>query len=149
MFYSLLYPQHSALCLIVVQSIGHVQFFATPWTAACQASLSFAISYSLLKLMSIELVMLFLWTNRLAIWSLVPLFGAHVHSLSRVQLFVTPWTVAHQSSLSMGFPRQECWSGLPFPSPGDLPDPGIKPAFSALQADSLPFEPPGKPFSYL
>ena len=145
MFYSLLYPQHSALCLIVVQSIGHVQFFATPWTAACQASLSFAISYSLLKLMSIELVMLFLWTNRLAIWSLVPLFGAHVHSLSRVQLFVTPWTVAHQSSLSMGFPRQECWSGLPFPSPGDLPDPGIKPAFSALAGDSWPVSHLGSP----
>ena len=145
MFYSLLYPQHSARCLIVVQSIGHVQFFATPWTAACQASLSFAISYSLLKLRSIELLMLFLWTNRLAIWSLVPLLGAHVHSLSRVQFFVTPWTVAHQSSLSMGFPRQECWSGLPFPSPGDLPDPGIEPAFSALAGDPLPVNHLGSP----
>ena len=46
--------------------------------------------------------------------------------LSRVQLFVTLWTVAHQMSLSMGFPRQEHWSGLPFPPPGDLPDSGIK-----------------------
>ena len=46
--------------------------------------------------------------------------------LSRVQLFVTLWTVAHQTSLSMGFPRQEHWSGLPFPPPGDLPDSGIK-----------------------
>ena len=53
-------------------------------------------------------------------------------SLSRVRLFVTPWTVARQAPLSMGFPRQECWSGLPFPSPGDLLDPGIKPESSAL-----------------
>ena len=49
------------------------------------------------------------------------------------------------SPLSMGFSRQEYWSGLPFPSPGDLPDPGIKPRFPALQADTLPSEPPGKP----
>ena len=46
--------------------------------------------------------------------------------LSRVQLFVTPWTVAHQAPLSMGFSRQEYWSGLPFPSPDDLPDPGTE-----------------------
>ena len=52
--------------------------------------------------------------------------------------FVTPWTVAHQAPLSMGFPRQEYWSGLPFPIPGDLLDPGIKPASPVLQADSLP-----------
>ena len=47
-------------------------------------------------------------------------------------LFVTPWTVAHQSLLSIGFSRQEYWSGLPFPSPGDLPDPGIKPTSPVL-----------------
>ena len=56
-----------------------------------------------------------------------------------------PWTVAHQAPPSMGFSRQEYWSGLPFPSPGDLPNPGIKPRPPALQADSLPAEPPGKP----
>ena len=55
-----------------------------------------------------------------------------VKSLSRVQLFATPWTVAYQAPLSMGFSRQEYWSGLPFPSPGDLPDPGIKPGSPAL-----------------
>ena len=55
----------------------------------------------------------------------------------------TPWTVACQAPLSMGFSRQEYWSGLPFPSPGDLPDPGIKPGPPALQADALPSEPPG------
>ena len=65
--------------------------------------------------------------------------------LSRVRLFATPWTVAHQAPLSIGFSRQGYWSGLPFPFPGDLLDPGIEPGSSALQADTLPFEPPGKP----
>ena len=64
-----------------------------------------------------------------------------------VWLFVTPWTVAHQAPLSMEFSRQEYWSGLPFPSPGDFPDPGIEPRFPALQADALPTEPPGKPLT--
>ena len=54
------------------------------------------------------------------------------------RLVVTPWTVAHQAPLSMGFSKQEYWSGLPFPSAGDLPDPGIEPRFPALQADTLP-----------
>ena len=53
---------------------------------------------------------------------------------------VAPWTLAHQAPLSMGFSRQEYWSGLPFPSPEGLPDPGIEPRSSALQADSLPTE---------
>ena len=68
-------------------------------------------------------------------------------SLSRVQLFVIPWTVVYQASLSMGFSRPEYWSGLPFPSPGDLPDLGIELMSPALQADALPSEPPGKPFN--
>ena len=55
-------------------------------------------------------------------------------------ILATLWTVACQAPLSMGFSRQEYWSGLPFPSPGDLPNPGIEPGFSALQADSLPTE---------
>ena len=59
----------------------------------------------------------------------------------------TPWTVACQAPLLMGFPRQEYWSELPFPSPEDLPDPGIKPVSPALQADSLSTEPPGKPIT--
>ena len=67
-----------------------------------------------------------------------------VKSLSRVRLFATPWTVAHQAPPSMGFSRQEYWSGLPFPSPGDLPSPGIEPRSPALQADALTSEPPGK-----
>ena len=68
-----------------------------------------------------------------------------VKSLSRVQLFATPWTVAYQAPLSLGFSRQEYSSGFPFPSPGDLPNPGTEPRSPALQADALPSEPPGKP----
>ena len=68
--------------------------------------------------------------------------------LSHVQLFATLWIVAHHAPLSVGFSRQEYWSGVPFPPPGDLPDPGMKsgsPASLALQADSLPLELWGKP----
>ena len=71
-----------------------------------------------------------------------------VKLLSCVPLFATPWTVAYQAPPSMGFSRQECWSGLPFPSPGNLPDPGIEPRSPMLQADALLSEPPGKPNFY-
>ena len=60
---------------------------------------------------------------------------------------VTPWTTARLAPLFMGFPRQDCWSGLPFPTPGNLPSPGIKPGLLHWQAGSLPLEPPGKPYS--
>ena len=63
---------------------------------------------------------------------------------SCVQLFTTPWIVAHQASLSIEFSRQEYWSGLPFPSPGDLPNPGIEHGSPSLQAGTLLSEPPGK-----
>ena len=66
-----------------------------------------------------------------------------VTSLSRVWLFATPWTLACQAPLSMGFSRQEYWSRLLFPSPGDFPNPGIEPRSPALQADTLSSEPPG------
>ena len=62
--------------------------------------------------------------------------------------FETPWTVAHQAPLSMEFFRQEYWSGLPFPSPGDLPDPRIETASPALQADSLPLSHQGSPSKF-
>ena len=62
-----------------------------------------------------------------------------------VQLFVTPWTAAHQAPLSMEFSRQEYWREFPTPSPGDHPNPGIEPQSPELQVDSLPSEPPGKP----
>ena len=69
-----------------------------------------------------------------------------VKSLSHILLFETLWTVAYQAPPSMGFSRQEYWSGLPFPSPGDLPDPGIEPGSPALRAEALISEPPGKPW---
>ena len=65
--------------------------------------------------------------------------------LSHIQLFVIPWTVPCQAPLSMGFSRQAYWNGWPFPSPGDLLDPGIEPVSPALQTDSSLSEPPGKP----
>ena len=71
-----------------------------------------------------------------------------VKSLSRVRLFATLWAVAYQAPLSMGFSGQECWSGLPFSSPGDLPDSGIKPGSPALRVDTLPSEPPGNPLIF-
>ena len=70
-----------------------------------------------------------------------------VKLLSCLQLFATPWTVAHQAPPSMGFSRQEYWNGVPFPPPGALPDPGIKPRSPALQADSLLTVVQGKPLS--
>ena len=67
-----------------------------------------------------------------------------VKSLSHIQLFATPWAVTSQAPPSMGFSRQEYWSRLPFPSPGDLPDLGIEPRSPSLRVDALPSEPPGK-----
>ena len=73
-----------------------------------------------------------------------------VKSLSRVRLFVTPWAAASQAPPSMGFSRQEYWSGVPFPSPGDLPDSGIEPGSPVLRVDALPSKPPGKPnYTYI
>ena len=68
---------------------------------------------------------------------------------SHVRLFMTLWIVAHQAPLSMGFPRQEYWSGLPCLPPGDLPDPGIELVAPALQANSLSTEPPRQPLEHL
>ena len=68
----------------------------------------------------------------------------HMCTHTYERLFVTPWTVAYQAPPSVGFSRQEYWIGLPFPSPGDLPHPGIELWSPTLQADALPSEPPGK-----
>ena len=105
------------------------RLFVTQWTAACQASLSITNSQSLLKLVSIASVMPSNPVLNLAPYAF-PL--GEVKSLSRVWLFVTPWTVAYQAPLSMGFSRQQYWSGLPFPSPRNLPDPGMEPGSPAL-----------------
>ena len=77
--------------------------------------------------------------NQLWVWKL----------LSGIQLFVIPWTVACRVPLSMEFSRQEYWSGLPFPSPRDLLNPGIKPRYPALCADALPSKQPGKPLGQI
>ena len=123
--------------LVVVQSFSHVWLFVTPWIAACQASLSFTISWSLLKLMSIESVTpanyLVLYCPLLFLPSVFPSIGfffqwvssSHqvaqlllllLSHFSHVQLSATPCMAAHQATLSLGFSRQEHWSGLPFPS---------------------------------
>ena len=68
----------------------------------------------------------------------------HSQLLSHVQLFVTPWTIACWVPLFMGVSSQEYWSGLPFPSPGDLPNPGTEPASPVLAGEFLTTEPPGK-----
>ena len=85
------------------------------------------------------------WTRwRIKNWLLQYKVKVKVKLLSRVRLFATPWAVTYQASPSMGFSRQEYWSGLPFPSPGDLSDPGIEPGSPALEADALTSEPPGR-----
>ena len=88
-------------------------------------------------------------TSHLCSWNLKTLLcKLKVKSLSHVRLFVTPGTVAYQVPPSMEFSWQEYWSGLPFPSLGDLPDREIEPRSPALQADALPSEPPGKPVNH-
>ena len=81
-------------------------------------------------------------------WAVLTSFMAEkvkVKSLSHVRLFATLWIVAHKAPPSMGFSKQEYWSGLPHPSPGDLSNPGIEPRSPSLQADALTSEPPGRP----
>ena len=114
----------------------------------------FQITYSSLSLslqlipssifcdLSIELF-IFDWVFFIFSSSLLKCSIMVMKSLRHVRLFVTPWTVAHQAPPSMEFSRQEYWSGLPFPSPGDLPNPGIEPRSPTLQADALPSEPWG------
>ena len=72
----------------------------------------------------------------------------HAQSLSHIRLLATPWTVARQAPLSMEFSSQDCWDEFPFPSPGNLPEPGVKPRSPALHADSLVSEPPGKSYMH-
>ena len=99
---------------VKVKSLSYVRLLATPWIAAFQAPPSMGFSkQEVLEWGAIDGYILIE----------LPL---KAKLLSRVQLFVTPWTVAYQVPPSMGFSRQEYWSGLPFPSPGDLPDPGIE-----------------------
>ena len=86
------------------------------------------------------------WTGWIS-WVTAKTAATSWPSLCHIRFFARPWTVAHQAPLSMEFSRQEYWSGLPFPSLRDLPNPGTEPRSSAWQADCLPSEPPGKPQS--
>ena len=134
-----------------VKLLSRVRLFATPWTVAYQASQSMGFSMqeywsglpfpspgdlpnSGIKLGSpvLEADSLMLSHLRSSNQALKVKVKVKVKSLSSVRLFGTPWTVAYQASQSMGFSRQEYWSRLPFPSPGDLPDPGIKPRSPTL-----------------
>ena len=125
------------------------------WISSCSSTI-----YWKDYLCSIVLLLLFCWISidymyLLYLTSIDYIYrllcSIWVKSLSRVQLFATLWIVAYQPALSIGFSRQEYWSGLPFPSPGDLPEPGIEPGSPTLQADVLPSEPPRKhvPFNCL
>ena len=96
------------------------------------------------KLCFLEVIKTFCHRHSCCCWN-----HNEVKLLSHVRLFATHWTVVYQSPPSMGFSRQECWTGLPFPSPGDLPDPGIEPGSPAFQADALTSEPPGNHHSHL
>ena len=146
-------------------SLNWLWFFVTPWTVAHQLPLSVGFSRQEywsgksfpspgdLPNPGIEPRSLELQADSLSKWqssdnvSLPPpspkieTQKVKVNSLSRVRLFATPWTVAYQAPPSMAFSRQEYWSGLPFPSPGDLPYPRIKPRSPAFQADALTSEP--------
>ena len=86
------------------------------------------------KLLQVNSKIIMIWLENGQMWK--------CYLLNRVWLFATPWTAAHQAPLCMEFSRLEYWSGLPFASPGDLPNPGIEPRSPELQADSLPSEPP-------
>ena len=135
------------------QSLSHVWLFATPWTAAHQASWSTTSSRSLLKLMSIESVMTYLYITAFEHKFTKAFLSWFFNSpLKWFQLIVSLCVLvtqscptlcdpmdctARQALLSMGFSRQGYWSGLPFPSPGDIPSPGIKLGSPALQADAL------------
>ena len=99
----------------------------------------FRISITFLTMRNLALIILNIFTY----W-LDPLC-VHAQSVSYVWLFVTSWTVAWQVPLCMKFSRQECWSGLPFPTPGDLPDPGMVPTSPALAVRFFMTKPPGQP----
>ena len=110
--------------------------FKGKWNGPCQYSFYSLFDWNVLTLViSSDPITVF----KLC-WTVLSVCGG---GGSVAQSCLTPWTVARQAALSMEFSRQEYWSGLPFPPPGDLPDPGIKPGSPALQTDSLLTEPPG------
>ena len=137
------------LCVLCIFSLPLLRWFPDP---SCPASLDLFLCYQkallLWELTLFHLEILSKCHFRCCLFaSAYVLYFVEVksRSVSCVQLFVVPWTIACQASLSAGFSRQGHRSGSPCPSLGDLPDPGIKPRSPASQADSLQFELPGKP----
>ena len=108
------------------------------WKCKVPAELNLLPKWERIKSQSLSFYGPFISTEHIS-----PCMASEVNSLSRARLFATPWTVARQAPLSTGFSRQEYWSGLPFPSTGDLPNPGIEPMSPAWQARALSSEPPG------
>ena len=133
------------VCSVCPKIVFWVAAATLPMGAACASALSLTFSRGPLCLLSSG-SSFFSSLGSTLCWppGLASSLGSDVKLLSRVQLFATLWTVVCQAPPSMEFSRQGYWSGLPFPSPGDLPDPRIEPRSPALQADSLPSEPPGK-----
>ena len=121
---------------------GFTETLPSPFTGQISTNYLFGEIQSLFSLITLMALFAFdIWLLRFKSTKIQLLFKGKVKSLSCVRLFATPWTAAHQAPPSVGFFRQEYWNGLPFPSPGDLPDPGIKPRSPASQADTLTSEP--------
>ena len=127
------------------QRVGH--HLASERWPLLVCSLSLLRTYACILSSLICHSIFFLQIYILQIRSLNPLYGAHAQSLSHVWIFEIPWILACQALLSMGFPRQEYWSGFPFPPPGNLPDPGIEPRSPALTGRFFTMSHPGGPNS--
>ena len=147
------------VCVGGLNCFSSIRFFATLWIIADQAPTSEISQARKLEWVSMpssrgssqprDWTLCLLGLLHWQVESLAPALlrvCSEVKSLSRVRLFVTPWTVPYKAPLSMEFSRHEYWSGLPFPSPGDLPHPGIKPGSPTLQAEALPSELPESMF---
>ena len=134
--------KHLILChplLLLPSILPSIRVFSNELFASCGQSIGVSASASVIPM-------------NIQNWSPLENYkwvSEWVKSLSCVWLFVTPWTIAYQAPPSMGFSRQEHWSGLPFLSPGDLPHTGIKPGTPTLEADALTSEPPITPTSAL
>ena len=149
----------------MLSRFSHVRPYVTLWTAACQASLSMGFSWQecwsgllcplpgdlpnagidRMSIMSPAFADGFFTTSRATWEALFEKCVCVLSCFSHIRLFATLWTVAHQASLSMGFSRQEYWSGLLCPLPGDLLDTGIELGFPTLHVDSLLSKPLGRP----
>ena len=129
-----------SLLIRLPRYLGNLTLFSQPLPQEIQNDSSGGIFFSFKHFIRVQLIYNAVLVSRVQFSESV----IYSCTLSLVQLFVTPWTVAHQTPLSMGFSRQEYWSGLPFLQPEDLPDPGIKPVSPALAGRFFTIEPPLK-----